>query len=259
MSSIIYKQLDRQQQEIMLDAVKKIIDRACTRKKQVKLFFRADDIAVPSKNFDRMTALFLKYQMPLCLAVVPAWMTKTRWEAIKPFRDKGGHLLCWHMHGYRHHNHEATGRKQEFGPQRTRADIFQDLANGRERLVSILGKALTPVFTPPWNRCSQQTLFILKDLGFKGVSRNHGASPSPPHGLKDIAVHVDLHTRKDKTPQTGRQNLLKEFETGFFAGVCGIMIHHMCMDKTAFDFLDALLALMSADSRIERVTYADLI
>nr|NJM01228.1 hypothetical protein [Desulfobacula sp.] len=132
---------------------------------EIKIFFRADDIAAPSKNFSRMMGLFLKYQVPLCLAVVPAWLTPKRWEAMAEFREKGRDLFCWHMHGYRHMNYEPQGKKQEFGPARTARVVLNDLIKGRERLETIMGKDLTPVFTPPWNRCSRDALMMLKKPG----------------------------------------------------------------------------------------------
>ncbi len=259
MASSIYTLFDDQKKNTIAMAIQKSVKKACDEKRQLKLFFRADDIAAPYINYHRMMALFLRYRVPLCLAVVPTWITRARWESMKPYRKEGGNFFCWHLHGYRHQNHELTGKKQEFGPGRSRFDISHDLVKGYSRLESILGNDAFPVFTPPWNRCSKETMQELKKMGFKAISRSHGAQPEPPQGLKDVRIHVDLHTRKDTTPQLGWEKLLKEFQNGIESGTCGIMIHHMQMNEAAFTFLELLLELFSKNPQLEMVNYRDLV
>lgn len=256
--STLYRSNDHHLPRDITDAVEKQI-RAAMADIEIKVFFRADDIAVPSKNFSKMMALFLKHQIPLCLAVVPAWMTEKRWKATAEFREKGKALFCWHMHGYRHMNHEPKGKKQEFGPARSPQAVLNDLTRGQKRLQTIMGKDLTRVFTPPWNRCSMDAMMMLKKACFAGISRSHGSLPLAPEGLKDIPVHVDLHTRKEKSGEEGLQNLLEEFKTGLTSGTCGIMLHHMCMNDRAFLLLEYLLELFSGYRQIKKVTYNHLI
>ncbi|WP_022666054.1 polysaccharide deacetylase family protein [Desulfospira joergensenii] len=223
----------------------------------VKVFFRADDIGVSSRNFTRMMDLFLKYRMPLCLAVVPSWLTRQRWEVLESYVEQKN-LFCWHMHGYAHKNHETQGKKQEFGPARSSENLFRDLSRGQARLESIMGDHLAPFFTPPWNRCCLEAMNHLKTLKFKAVSRSMGNLPPAPEGLGEISVHVDLHTRKDKDALSGWTALLKEMETGLATGCCGIMIHHMRMNDPAFLFLEHLLNLISRHRKIQAVTFQNL-
>ena len=114
--------------------------------------------------------LFIAYRTGLCLAVVPAWLTVQRWSVLSHYAEKGGALFCWHLHGYRHKNHEPRGRKQEFGPSRPAVEIRSELAKGFDRLKLIMGDHAFPVFTPPWNRCSMDSLTEAARLGFKAVS-----------------------------------------------------------------------------------------
>ncbi len=234
------------------------IENMLEEQSEIKLFFRADDIAVPSNNFSKMMALFQKYELPLCLAVVPVWMTRARWETMGEYNDQGD-LFCWHMHGYQHLNHENRGKKQEFGPSRLSKDLHHELSKGCDRLKSILGNQFTPFFTPPWNRCSMETMQVLKNLGFKGISRSHGSDPDPPYGLEEFPIHVDLHTRKEKEPDKGWDNLFLEFNTGLNSSSCGIMIHHMRMNSSAFIFLEFLLKCLRSYHQIKFVTFSDLI
>ena len=84
------------------------------------IFFRADDVAAPGEKFARLMDIFKRHQVPLCLAVVPAWLTGRRWQYLKGQGAKESSLWCWHQHGWRHVNHETDGKKQEFGvPQPT--------------------------------------------------------------------------------------------------------------------------------------------
>ena len=78
----------------------------------VPVFFRADDIGVISNAFVRLMALFERYQIPLCLAVVPAWLTVPRWSAMSRICDTGSALWCWHQHGWQHRNHQCSGKER---------------------------------------------------------------------------------------------------------------------------------------------------
>jgi hypothetical protein len=223
------------------------------------IYFRADDVAVPGRQFARLMALFRRYRVPMCLGVVPAWLTAVRWKEISRL---GGHtrdLWCWHQHGWRHVNHEQCGRKLEFGPGRSAAQIQADLNYGKERLDSLMGRDFLPVFTPPWNRCDQNTLDLLKKLGYAGVSRTRRAEPQAPPGLPEFPVHVDLHTRKDQDPASGWSNLSAELFQALCADRCGIMIHHQRMNEPAFAFLEMLLEMLVRQHHFRLVHFRDLV
>jgi peptidoglycan/xylan/chitin deacetylase (PgdA/CDA1 family) len=239
--------------------LQRCIDSACADfGGQSQVFFRDDDVAVPGIQFEKMMRLFGELGVPLCPALVPSWLTTSRWRRIRELFDPSSSLWCWHQHGWRHVDHEKSGKKQEFGPSRSDARLTRDLRKGRARLEDIVGKHFYPVFTPPWNRCSDAALKIIKDLGYKAVSRIRGAPP-PGVDLKDVAVDVDLHTRKDTDGHIGWNTLLQEFETGIRTGRCGIMLHHRRMNAAAFDFLEVLLKVLVAHPHIRLVNFRDLL
>jgi len=223
------------------------------------IFFRADDIGAPGGRFTRMLQCFRRHRVPLCLAVVPAWLTARRWESLRKAADADRNLWCWHQHGWRHANHERTGKKGEFGNSRRRSDIASDITRGRQRLETIMGDHFYPAFTPPWNRCSTITLDVLLQSGFKAVSRTPNCSPVPPAGLPDLAVSVDLHTRKESDPRHGQDALLEEMQQSLARGLCGIMIHHQRMNDAAFDFLDALLSAVARRSWLPAVSFREMV
>ena len=207
----------------------------------IYVFFRADDVAVPSQSFVRLMDLFARKHIPLSLAVVPAWLTRPRWRQIRKIGQTESVLWCWHQHGWRHANHEPTGKKQEFGPSRTQDHAMSDLIRGRRRLETLMEDYFEPIFTPPWNRCDGKTLRLLKSLDYIGVSRSHSDQTPGPEGLPDFGVNVDLHTRKAADPGEAREDLFRELEAALGSRLCGIMIHHQRMNEADFSFLEIFL------------------
>lgn len=223
------------------------------------IYFRADDVAVPGRRFYRMMELFSQYRVPLSLAVVPAWLTQERWDSLQNTGVRSSSLWCWHQHGWRHVNHEKIGKNQEFGSVRLYSELKHDILKGKRRLENILGNHFYPVFTPPWNRCNQKTLALLKECRYLAVSRNCGALPAAPEKLPDLCVDVDLHTRKDKDPVSGWNRLFKGLTKDISTGRCGIMLHHQKMNAAAFDFLEILLKTLKGYRDIRLVNFKDLV
>jgi hypothetical protein len=221
-------------------------------------FFRADDVAVPGRQFSRLMDLFSAYGVPLSLAVVPAVLTRKRWQYLKGFEKKNPSRWCWHQHGWRHVNHETEGKKQEFGGGRTVSEIKTDLVKGKERLEMLMGDHFYPVFTPPWNRCSSNTLKLAKGLGYAAVSRSRGSKTPSPGGLPDFFVNVDLHTRKEKRPAEALEKLFAELQQAIASNHCGIMIHHRMMNDAAFDFMEILLKALAESPNLQPVHFRDL-
>lgn len=115
--------------------------------KPIEIFFRADDIGVPSRLFHQLITLFRRHELPLCLAVVPSWLTRKRLAGLRDSAGADDSLWCWHQHGRRHRNFESGGKKQEFGPARDKATLKAELSRGRDRLRSLLGDSFSP-FSP---------------------------------------------------------------------------------------------------------------
>jgi hypothetical protein len=246
----------------LMKRTQRCIDAACDQLAAGQagyIFLRADDVAVPSSQFCGLMEMFSKYRAPLCLAVVPAWLTHVRWHQIREIRQDTAHLWCWHQHGWRHINHQMTGKKQEFGPKRSQFAIENDIIRGRQRLENILGRRFYPVFTPPWNRCDTRTLKLIHKHGFAAVSRTHDSDVPSPEGLTNLFVNVDLHTRKEANPVAGWSNLFEELKTAISSGRCGIMIHHQRMNDAAFIFLEILLKAIKARENLRLVHFKDLV
>lgn len=224
-----------------------------------EIFFRADDIGVPGEKCRMMMDAFRHHTIPLHMAVTPAWLSESRWATLSEWGGKDD-LWCWHQHGWRHVNHQQSGKKGEFGSDRTREAKRSDLLKGRTKLETIMGDAFRPFFTPPWNRFDTDTGEILKELGYQVVSRSTGEIRKVPlpEGLPDIAINVDLHTRSEAEPQKGLDALLDEFAKAVESGRVGVMLHHQRMNEASFSFLDSLLAMVSTKDNL-KVTRFDVI
>lgn len=225
----------------------------------LRVFLRADDIGVPSQALGRLLSIFRMQQAPLALAVVPAWLTKPRWQFMQRLGAGNEPHWCWHQHGWRHVNHERQGKKQEFGPARTAALLAADLMRGQKRLETLMGSRFTPIFTPPWNRCSRETLALLKARGYLAVSRAAGALTARPADLPDIPINVDLHTRRESDAKSALKGLAAELRHASAMGTCGIMIHHRRMNATAFEFLELMIETLAVHPRVRLVDIRDLV
>jgi hypothetical protein len=225
---------------------------------EVQIFFRADDIGVPGKQLSQLIHLFVKHRLPLCLATVPTWLTAERFQTLEKLTGGPSSQWCWHQHGWLHRNHERSGKKQEFGAGRPAEKQLADLKKGQERLLNIMGDSFGPFFTPPWNRCSHETLKGLTDFGFLAVSRSRNAQPLSPPNLPDLQVNIDLHTRKEVDPERSFQIFLEELEDSIAGGRGGVMIHHQRMNQAAFDFLALLLSIISSKQKLHPVRFQDM-
>lgn len=238
--------------------LQRAISRGCERSSQPPtIFFRADDVGVNSQAFTEMIALFKKYRLPLCLATVPSWLNRKRWSEILNVATPSNQWY-WHQHGRLHRNFEIHGKKMEFGDSRNQKTLSEQLRLGRARLEQIQGNMFSPFFTPPWNRVGKNCLEALKELEFLGISRSAGAKPVTLTGLPEIPINIDLHTRKETSPQDSMRKLLQEIEEGLASGCGGIMLHHQRMNRYSLELLDLLLKSFS-EQKIPTLHFGDLL
>jgi hypothetical protein len=229
----------------------------------VRIYFRADDIAVPSQGLKRLLTLFQTYNTPLALAVVPAWLTPTRWKTLFRWGNRTPELWCWHQHGWRHVNHAIPGnsaqkfKKAEFGDHRSQTALALDMQKGFDRLANLMGRQFVPLFTPPWNRVGSRALAALNSIGYDAISRDAAQSRHLPAPLPELPVHVDLHTHKAPGPAQARQYLLDCLAASLTRNTCGFMIHHQCMNDRAFAFLEFLIDTLNRHNATQAVSIMD--
>jgi peptidoglycan/xylan/chitin deacetylase (PgdA/CDA1 family) len=217
-----------------LDPVQIALDSASAT---VDVFFRDDDAGWRDDRLLALLDLFDEHALPLDVAVIPAALERA---VAAELRARAGPLLGLHQHGFAHRNHEPDGRKHEFGPSRSPADQRRDIEKGAARLGALLGDNVDPIFTPPWNRCTEMTGSCLAELGFRVLSREHRAAPLDVPELRELPVHVDWCRLE---PSEIAARLAAAIRA---PGPAGVMLHHAVMDAADRARAAGLLALFAA-------------
>jgi peptidoglycan/xylan/chitin deacetylase (PgdA/CDA1 family) len=214
----------------------------------VTFFFRDDDAGWRD---DRLTALldvFAARGVPIDLAAIPLDLGPALAASLMARAEATG-LVAVHQHGYAHVNHEPEGRRCEFGPSRPGRSQLADIEHGRRRLGELLGPALQPMFTPPWNRCTAETGACLVELGVAVLSRDRTAGVLGLPGLRELPVQVDWFAKR-KGEALGRA-ALGELLAARAAepAPLGVMLHHAVMEQDDMTAVGELLDVVATHDR----------
>jgi hypothetical protein len=199
-------------------------------------FFRDDDAGWATERLLALLDVFAHYSAPVDVAVIPAALDVSLAGRLRRRPEAETGLLAFHQHGFAHANHEQAGRPCEFGPERPEDAQRHDIAAGAQRLRDLLG-GTEPIFTPPWNRCTQATGRCLLDLEFRALVRDSSAAPLGLEGLQELGVHVDWCR-----PEVGGQLAAAARERT----TVGVMLHHELVGPDEREAVGRLLALLSS-------------
>lgn len=230
-----------------LAGVATALDRRTSR---LPIFFRDDDGGWADERLLALLDLFEAVRLPIDLAVIPAALTPSMAAALRLRVGCAPHRIGLHQHGYSHCNHASSGRKCEFGAERARADQRADIATGRQLLGQWFGDLPDPIFTPPWNRCTDTTREILQELGFRAISCDISARLTGSPALAALPVSVDWSrgAREDAGDGVRLGTALLEAVQG--AGPVGIMLHHADLDMRSTAWLAECLAVFAAHPNV---------
>jgi peptidoglycan/xylan/chitin deacetylase (PgdA/CDA1 family) len=237
-----------------LNAVREVLDRAV---KPVCIFFRDDDAGWSNDKLYVLLDVFAQSGMPIDVAVIPETLDQDLADELLSRWQQGKHLIGLHQHGYSHTNHEPVGRQCEFGNSRTKNQQKKDIAKGQKHLRTLLGNALDPNFTPPWNRCTQATVECLEELDFRLLSQDVTAVGLESSMLQQVPVNLDwsriLKMSANPLLELGQAiaiNLEKNDLTG-------IMLHHAAMDGENLKTLAELLAVFADHNNMQGLLLRD--
>jgi hypothetical protein len=218
---------------------------------RVDVFIRDDDAGWDDNHQLALLDVTRGCGAPIDLAAIPramsAGLARVLRERIAAAQDQ----LGIHQHGSTHFNHESAGRKCEFGGSRSAQQQREDLSRGQALLRERFGELLLPVFTPPWNRCTEDTPLLLAELGFTALSRDRGAKPAQ-HALQELAVDVDWskHWRGGGAPALAAAFALALRERAADGQPFGLMLHHAVMNRDELTALEQVLLVLARHPRV---------
>lgn len=219
-----------------------LLERLQEEERKIKIFFRDDDVDVDEDRLTRLLELFLSQGVPINLEIIPKSLTDPAIKLLHQYKRSRGPLLELNQHGWQHINHERVGKKCEFGISRDFDEQLEDISRGKSRLEEAFGRAFYPVFTPPWNRCTEDTFRALDKLGFRVLSKDIGEHPVIGYRFMEISTTLDLFSWKGGATHRLPEEIVMELisQMGVLPAI-GILLHHKVMDTRAFSFLEALI------------------
>lgn len=210
---------------------------------EAHFFLRDDDSDVVEDTLRSLLDICRRHRAAVNLAAIPGSLTDGGARFLREHVSAHPELVEVHQHGWMHVNHEPQGKKCEFGPTRSFAEQLADIAAGKARMDEAFGNAWFPAFTPPWNRCTEETRRALEELGFSVLSTDGGFRRLPNYHFQQIPVTLDVFRWKgNRTLRPAGEivgELILQMER---RQTVGILLHHKVMDSAAFHFLDWLLA-----------------
>ena len=228
------------------------------RQTPVRVFFRNDDGGWADERLRELTNEFIEQDLPLDIAVIPDALTEASVDVIGALLEAGDRVAI-HQHGFSHVNHQLSGRSCEFGSDRNYEQQQSDIARGQQKLADTFGTQVTPIFTPPWNRCTSDTAVALQSLGFQQLSRIINSEPIDK-AVPEIPVAVDwLKKRKGERLKTHE---LVNYISGLFDTedeIIGVMLHHEHMDQENRDLLRQLVDTLRASKLVSFHSMMDIV
>jgi hypothetical protein len=223
-----------------LDKIKWVLDQA---EKPVRVFFRDDDVGWADNRLYELLDCCLQFEIPLDLAVIPKAINTGKKQLHDQVVASNG-LIGIHQHGYSHNNHQLQGRKCEFGDDRSYRQQHADIKAGQDLLQDYFGDQVDSIFTPPWNRCNQDTVYALNDLGFTTLSRNHSGMPLNCQKLRELPVNIDWFKKSNgkRLSQVALGAMMAQVINS--GETVGLMLHHELMDQIEMDRLYGLFELL---------------
>lgn len=209
----------------------------------VNLFMRDDDIDVDEESLRHLLDIAFARNAPVSLAVMPGKLTPDGITLVKNYKKLCPELIEIHQHGWQHVNHESTGRKCEFGVSRSYAAQYEDIARGKACLEQAFEDKFFPAFTPPWNRCTADTLRALHELNFQVFSKDWNPEPLTGYNFREISITIDLLRWKGGVRMAPPEEIVGKLISQLAGNhPIGLLLHHKVMDGEVFAFLNQLLA-----------------
>jgi hypothetical protein len=213
-----------------------------------RLWWRDDDVRVPSDSLEHLLLLADRHRAPVALATIPDADLAALADALSAYpRVKVIQHGCDHVDRNR-----GGGMSSEFAPDAAPADIAATIAAGWGRL-SIIRRTI-PVYAPPWNVLLPNTREALQSTPLRAVSV-YGASTANDDGLPEINTHIDIMKWRPARFRGEPEILIRLWRQlrarrlgGRWEEPIGLLTHHKNLDPAAWSFLERLLGRLDARS-----------
>lgn len=209
-----------------------------------RLWLRDDDAVEPTPALDRLLDLTRRHAAPVLLAVIPARSTNALAARL---REEPLATPC--VHGWAHERHTPPDEKAvELGGDRPIAEVLDELARGRERLLALYGDRLSGILVPPWNRIAPEVAARVHECDYSAVSTF--AWQRTGSALPELNTHVDIidwHGGRggrdlDWALAECAARLAEARERG--GASVGILSHHLVHNERAWMTLDSLVGAL---------------
>jgi len=234
----------------MRDELSPVIELLDALESPIEAFVRDDDAGWDDARLLALLDTMAHAGVPIDLAAIPLAVSDPLAAELNARIDAVPGSVGVHQHGTAHANHEAEGRKCEFGSARHAQDQLHDLRGGRRLLQHFFGERLQPIFTPPWNRCAPYTPGLLAEQGFVALSRDRGAPAQ--QALPELPVDIDWSRqyREGGATAAARALALALHERAADGAPLGLMLHHAVMAPDELALLGGWLGRLERHGRL---------
>lgn len=236
------------------DPLRRELDAFAEAGATLPVWHRDDDAVAPTPELETLVAM----NPCVVLAVIPAGATQALAERVARAPD-----VRVSPHGWSHANHEPPERrKAEFGSARPVEARLAEARRGRERIADLFGAQSLAMFTPPWNRLSNDLPPRLTEAGFSALSTDGPrGGPYAAAGLRQVNTHLDPidwraggGLREPGVLIERAASLLAERRLGRADAEepFGLLTHHLVHDAAIWRFCEGWFEVLSEHSAVVR-------
>ncbi len=146
------------------------------------IFIRNDDVrGILDDSLIKITEICIAKGIPICHTVEPANVSPEVVSWLMAKKKETPELIEIVQHGYSHslnYENKIGGKikKGEFGGSRTYNEQYNEIKKGKDLLDKYFGDDWFPLFTFPYGARNEDSLHVLKDVGFLAVNGSMGIS-----------------------------------------------------------------------------------
>lgn len=217
------------------------LDAVAGRGETIRFWWRDDDAGENSPALARLLETAERLNLPLALAVVPAWLQPDVQGQIAASPETT--VL---QHGYAHVNHAKKDAKSIELGGRGLDPILEELRQGFTILEDAFGAAFLPVLVPPWNRIDTSLYPHLRQGGYAGLSVfGRRADAEIEEGVALVNTHIDPVDWRGTRGYCGDEAMLDRLTEQLDPEEpIGILSHHLVMDEACWAFLEGLFTTL---------------